>query len=173
MPSDNEVMVLIYETVQKQLNQIKDTRVVLQALANRVTELETSTKGMLERTSDISERLGVLEEAVAAFGGKAAMGLEHAAASENRIGTSVDALRRTVEGVTNPSITLVSRNHSEIKDAVREMGMMHKTVLDEFEQYELRLLKLENTIDQILHDRILTDDADKCGDDGEVGNDEE
>ena len=74
MPSDNEVMVLIYETVQKQLNQIKDTRVVLQSLTNRVTELETSVKGVNERTSDISERLSVLEEAVAAFGGRAAQG---------------------------------------------------------------------------------------------------
>ena len=119
MPSDNEVMVLIYETVQKQLNQIKDTRVVLQSLANRVSELETTTKSMYERTSDISERVGVLEEAVAAFGGKAAEGLEKAAAAGVRMKDAADAMRSTLENVTNPSISLVSGNHAALKEAVR------------------------------------------------------
>ena len=156
MPSDNEVMVLIYETVQKQLNQIKDTRVVLQSLTNRVTELESSVSGVNERTSDISERLGVLEEAVAAFGGRAAEGLEKSAASDVRLRDSVDAMRASLENVTNPSISLVSRNHSELKEAVRDLKNVHGAILDEFERYELRMLKLENSIDQMLKNRLLT-----------------
>lgn len=156
MPSDNEVMVLIYETVQKQLNQIKDTRVVLQSLTNRVSELELSTKSMLERTSDISERLSVLEEAVAAFGGRAAEGLEKSYTSDIKLKDSVDALRSSLENVTNPSISLVSRNHGEIKDAVRDLKTVHGAILDEFERYELRMLKLENNIEQMLKNRLLT-----------------
>lgn len=155
MPSDNEVMVLIYETVQKQLNQIKDTRVVLQSLTNRVAELESSTKSMYERTSDISERLGILEQAVAAFGGKAAEGLEKSSMSDRKLKDSVDAMRASLDNVTNPSISLVSRNHSEIKDAVRDLRTVHSAILDEFEQYELRMLKLENNIDQMLKNRVL------------------
>ena len=156
MPSDNEVMVLIYETVQKQLNQIKDTRVVLQSLANRVSELETTTKSMYERTADISERVGVLEEAVAAFGGKAAEGLEKAAAAGVRMKDATDAMRSTLENVTNPSISLVSGNHAALKEAVRDLRNVHGAILDEFEQYELRMLKMENTIEQLLKNRILT-----------------
>ena len=65
-------------------------------------------------------------------------------------------MRSSLENVTNPSISLVSRNHSELKEAVRDLKNVHGAILDEFEQYELRMLKLENNIDQMLKNRLLT-----------------
>ena len=65
--ADNEVLVLIYETMQKQLGQMKDSRVVIQSLANRTAALEETLKSIDERTGEMSERLDTLEQAVVLF----------------------------------------------------------------------------------------------------------
>lgn len=155
MASDNEVMVLIYETVQKQLNQIKDSRIVIQSLANRTAEIEKTVKEMNESTAAAVKRIEALETAVAGMTERNGQSLERFNDSDVKLRETVNAMRATLDNVTNPSISLVSRNHSEIKDAVREMSNMHSRVTDEFEQYEIRLLKLEDNIEKMLKKQVL------------------
>ncbi len=159
MASDNEVMVLIYETVQKQMSQIKDTRVVVQSLANKVAEFEKSISDMNERTADMSARIEKMETLVNDMSGKMETALKTTEQSNTRLKDDVDAMRRTLDNVTNRSIAVVGKNNGEMKNAVRELTTVHAHVMDEFEQYELRLLKLEDSIDKMLTKQIIKEDS--------------
>lgn len=140
--ADNELMVLIYETLQKQLNQFKDSRVVTQTLCNRMGELEKTVKKLEERTKSIEERLSSVEEHFDI--------VKEVNASDKRLTATINAMRGTLDTVTNPGITLVGNAHKEIKDAVRELSTVHQQVMDEFEQYELRLVRTEDYIQKLM-----------------------
>ena len=155
MPSDNEVMVLIYETVQKQLGQIKDSRVVMQTLTNRVGELSRTIDAISARTDDISSRLESLEKTVHSLDLNSSRALKSVNSSNTQLKDTVNAMRQTIDNVTNPSVTLISRNSRELKDTVRDMRSVHSSVMDEFEQYEIRLVKLEDSIDKMLKNQLL------------------
>ena len=155
MPSDNEVMVLIYETVQKQLGQIKDSRVVMQTLTNRVGELSRTIDAISARTDDISSRLESLEKTVHSLDLDSSRALKSVNSSNTQLKDTVNAMRQTIDNVTNPSVTLISRNSRELKDTVRDMRSVHSSVMDEFEQYEIRLVKLEDSIDKMLKNQLL------------------
>lgn len=155
MPSDNEIMVLIYETVQKQLNQIKDSRVVMQNLSTKVTELDRTIKEISVKTGDIANRLDSLETRFEAVRQSSEKGLNSVNGTNGRLKDTVDAMRSTLDKVTNPSIATVSRNSSALKESARELKNVHMRVMDEFEQYELRLVRLEDSIDKMLKKQLL------------------
>ena len=156
MASDNEVMVLIYETVQKQLNQIKDSRVVIQSLANRTAEIENTVKEMTANTNAAINRLAALEETVAALTERVTVSVDRVNDTDLKLRDTVNAMRATLDNVTNPSISLVSGNNSDIRNAVRELGNAHSEMMDRFEGYEIRMLKLEDNIDKLLKRQVLT-----------------
>lgn len=159
MPSDNEIMVLIYETVQKQLNQLKDSRVVMQTLAARVGSLESSVDAIKEQSSDIAQRLENLEMQVARMNANSDKKLSANAAASMSLKNTVDAMRGTLENVTNPSVKLISDNSCGLKDTVRELKSVQDRVNDEFEQYSLRLMRLEDSIDKMLKKQLLAQAA--------------
>ncbi len=155
MASDNELLVLIYENIQKTLNQIKDSRVVIQTLANRVGTLETTVSEMEERTTDISGRLGGVEKTLKALSDTIYKKTGELSESTACAAESVNAMRGTLDRVTNPSILTISNTHKATKEAVRELKDVHNRVMDEFEQYNLRLARAEDTIERLLKNRIL------------------
>ena len=155
MASDNEVMVLIYETVQKQLNQIKDSRVVIQSLANRTAEIENTVKEMNANTDAAISRLAALEETVAALTERVTGSVDRVNDTDSKLRDTVNAMRATLDNVTNPSILLVSGNNSDIREAARELGNAHREMMDRFEGYELRMLKLEDSIDKLMKRQVL------------------
>lgn len=155
MASDNEVMVLIYETVQKQLNQIKDSRVMIQSLANRTAEMESAVKAISEETQAVTRRLAALEETVAALTDKTVASVDRVNDTDERLCSTVDAMRNTLDKVTNPSISLISGNSSVMKESVRELGNVHRDIMDRFEGYEIRMLKLEDNIDKLFKRQVL------------------
>ena len=150
--SDNEVLVLIYETMQKQLGQMKDSRVVLQSLNSRVSDLEALLQTLNDRTDILSERLAVLENAMD--------GLDKVNSSNKKLYATVNAMRGTLDTVTNPSITMVADTHKSINKAIRDLTTVHAHVMDEFEQYELRLAKTEDAILKILTNQVLPTSSD-------------
>ena len=156
--ADNEVLVLIYETMQKQLGQMKDSRVVIQSLANRTAALEETLKSIDERTGEMSERLDTLEQAVVLFGDKTEIGLDNTAKNNFKLSHTVDAMRTTIDSVVTPSVTVVANAHKDIKAEIRELAMVHKRVMDEFEQYELRMVQLEDIIKKMLNDQLQKPD---------------
>lgn len=155
MASDNEVMVLIYETVQKQLNQIKDSRVVIQSLANRTSEIESTVKEMNANTEAAINRLAVLEQAVAELMDRVTGSVDRVNDTDSKLRDTVNAMRATLDNVTNPSISLVSGNNKDIRDSVRELGNAHREIMDRFESYEIRMLKLEDNIDKLFKRQVL------------------
>lgn len=159
MASDNELLVLIYENIQKTLNQIKDSRVVIQTLANRVGTLETTLSDMEKRTADISGRLGAVEETLTGLNDTVYKKTGELAASSAGAAEAVNAMRGTLDRVTNPSILTISNTHKATKEAVRELKDVHNRVMDEFEQYNLRLARAEEAIERLMKNRILPDSA--------------
>ncbi|MGN0181739.1 MAG: hypothetical protein ACI4DP_04915 [Candidatus Ornithomonoglobus sp.] len=157
MASDNELLVLIYENIQKTLNQIKDSRVVMQTLASRVGTLETTVSSMEERTADISGRLEIVEETLAGLNDTVYKKTGELAASTTGAAEAVNAMRGTLDRVTNPSILTISNTHKATKEAVRELKDVHNRVMDEFEQYNLRLARAEDTIEKLFKNQILNE----------------
>lgn len=155
MASDNEIMVLIYETVQKQLNQIKDSRVIIQSLANRTAEMESALKAISEETQAVTRRLAAIEENVAALTERTTESVDRVNDTDSRLRNTVDAMRNTLDNVTNPSISLISGNSTDMKAAVRELGNAHRDIMDRFEGYEIRLLRLEDSIDKLFKRQVL------------------
>ncbi|MBQ3426255.1 MAG: hypothetical protein IJH37_03805 [Clostridia bacterium] len=155
MASDNEIMVLIYETVQKQLNQIKDSRVMIQSLANRTAEMESAVKAISEETQAVTMRLAALEESVAALTDKTVTSVDRVNDTDDKLRSTVDAMRNTIDKVTNPSISLISSNNSAMKESVRELAGAHRDIMDRFEGYEIRMLKLEDNIDKLFKRQVL------------------
>lgn len=156
MASDNELLVLIYENIQKTLNQMKDTRVVIQTLANRIGTLERVVDDMDDRTNDICERIGSMEKTVSALTTKVDNELSELTASNVDLTDTIDAMRGTLENVTTPGIVSVSDSQRAMKDSVRELNNIHSRVSDEFIHYELRLSKLEDIIVKMLKGQLYT-----------------
>ena len=148
--ADNELMVLIYETMQKQLNQFKDSRVVIQTLCNRVGELEKLVGELCEHSKKIDERLSAAEGSLKS--------LRDITGSNNKLTDSINAMRGTLGTVVAPGITLVGNTHKEIKQSIRDLTVVHKQVMDEFEQYELRLAQLEDEIRRMMRRQLLKSD---------------
>lgn len=172
MAADNELLVLIYENIQKTLNQMKDSRVVIQTLAARTGELEKTVKNMDARineisdginrhTEDLSARLDEVEKAVAKLTGTVYKKQSEAVSVNKLMTDTVNAMRGTIERVTNPAIVTISKTHMDTKEAVRELKEVHNRVMDEFEQYHIRLAQAEDVIEKLLTDQILPADAKK------------
>ena len=157
MASDNELLVLIYENIQKTLNQIKDSRVVIQALANRVGTLETTVASMEKGTADIRERLEFVEETLTALNDTVYKRTGELASSAAGAAEAVNAMRGTLDRVTNPSILTISNAHTATKEAVRDLKSVHNRVMDEFEQYNLRLARAEDAIERLIKKQLLTE----------------
>ncbi|MGN1116911.1 MAG: hypothetical protein ACI4TH_10095 [Candidatus Ornithomonoglobus sp.] len=172
MASDNELLVLIYENIQKTLNQIKDSRVVIQTLANRVGTLEATVERMEESTADIHDRLEAVEETLTGLNDTVYRRTGELAASVTGTGEAVNAMRGTFDRVTNPSILTISNSHMETKEAVRELKTVHNRVMDEFEQYNLRLARTEDAIERLIKNQLLTD-APRTAEENEVKSDAE
>lgn len=148
--ADNELMVLIYETMQKQLNQFKDSRVVMQTLCNRVGELERLVEVLDSRSRATDERLTAIENSLRP--------LKDIDSSNTKLTDSINAMRGTLSTVISPGISLVGDAHKEIKQSVRELASVHRQVMDEFEQYELRLVQIEDDIRRIIKRQLLRSD---------------
>lgn len=146
MVSDNELLVLIYENIQKTLGQIKDSRVVTQTLANRVGEIEASVAKIAEESSNVGERLDAVEGALASLTGTVARKNGEMAEAAADSARALDTLAGTLDRVTNPAILTISRTHKSTKDAVRDLKDVHNRVMDEFELYNIRLAEAENAI---------------------------
>ncbi len=155
MAADNEILVLIYETLQKQLGQIKDSRVVIQTLSNRSAESERLLKALDERTKGLEERVDALEKTVASFADKTNSSIAKANNSNTALTNTVNAMRASIDNVTNPSIVLVSNNHKDIKAAIRDLRSVHQEIRDQFEDYHIRLLRAEDNFDKILKNQLL------------------
>ena len=67
-------------------------------------------------------------------------------------------MRGTLGTVVAPGITLVGNTHKEIKQSIRDLTVVHKQVMDEFEQYELRLSQLEDEIRRMMRRQLLKSD---------------
>ena len=67
-------------------------------------------------------------------------------------------MRTTIDSVVTPSVTVVANAHKDIKAEIRELAMVHKRVMDEFEQYELRMVQLEDIIKKMLNDQLQKPD---------------
>lgn len=145
---DNEMIVLIYETLQKQLNEMKNSRVVIQSLCDRVSQLEKNVETLNCHSKEIEDRLAVTEMILKA--------LSDTTASNKGLTSTVNALRSSIEHVTNPSISLIATVHKEIKQSIRELSSVQREVMDEFEQYELRLAHAEDSISQLKHNTLLS-----------------
>lgn len=144
---DNEMTVLIYETLQKQLNEMKNSRIVVQSLCDRITKLEKAVEELNELSHGMDERLSVTEMVLKA--------LNDTTSSNKGLTSTVNALRGSIEHVTNPSISLIATVHKEIKQSIRELSAVHREVMDEFEQYQLRLARAEDGISQLKHNSLL------------------
>lgn len=149
--ADNELMVLIYETMQKQLNQFKDSRVVMQTLCSRVGELEKLASSLDSRTKAAEERLTAIENGLKP--------LKDIHSSNTKLTDSINAMRGTLSTVVSPGIRLVGDSNKELKQSVRELSNVHRQVMDEFEQYELRLTQIEDDIRNIIKRRLLRPDT--------------
>lgn len=145
--ADNELIVLIYETLQKQLNEMKNSRIVIQSLCDRVSKLEKTMETLNERSDEIENRLEVTSMIMKA--------LNDTTSSSKTLTSTVNALRGTIEHVTNPSISLIATVHKDIKKSMRDLTAVHKDVMDEFEQYELRLAIAEDRLNQIRNNTLL------------------
>ena len=150
--TDNELMVLMYETMQKQLNQFKDSRVVTQTLCTRVGELEKLIRGSRKphrvyRKTQLS---------TAESGLNALNDITH---SNNKLKDSVNAMRDTLGNVVTPGINLIGNVHKEMKQSIRDLTLIHNQVMDEFEQYELRLVQIEDEIKKIIKNQLLKSDT--------------
>lgn len=148
--ADNELMVLIYETMQKQLNQFKDSRVVMQTLCSRVGELEKQLAELAADSKAINERLAAAENEL-----KTIRRLEN---SNVKLTDSINAMRGTISTVVAPGIKLVGDTHKELKGSIRDLTTVHRQVMDEFEQYELRLAQLEDDIKRMMHRQLMRSD---------------
>lgn len=155
MAADNEILVLIYETLQKQLGQIKDSRVVIQSLANRAAESEKLLKNLDERAGGLEERVDALEQTLALLADKTNSGLTRTVDSNTALTSTVNAMRASIDNVTNPSIVAISNTHKDIKAAVRDLKNIHQELHDEFEGYQIRLLRAEDNFDKILKNQLL------------------
>lgn len=149
--TDNELMVLMYETMQKQLNQFKDSRVVTQTLCTRVGELEKLIEDLVNRTESIEKRLSTAESGLNA--------LNDITHSNNKLKDSVNAMRDTLGNVVTPGINLIGNVHKEMKQSIRDLTLIHNQVMDEFEQYELRLVQIEDEIKKIIKNQLLKSDT--------------
>lgn len=145
--ADNELMVLIYETLQKQLNQFKDSRVVIQTLCNRTAELEKLADNIDKRMSSMEDRISAVE--------KNMLVLRDVKDSNVKLNDSINAMRGTLSTVVAPGIQIVSNAHKDIKQSIRGLTDVHKQVMDEFEQYELRLVRIEDEIRRLMRRQIL------------------
>lgn len=157
--NDNEMLLLIYETMQKQLGQMKDSRVVIQSLEERTKALEELMENMAVSSVQMSERLQTLEKAVVLFSEGSEIGLEKTARNSVRLAHTVDAMRDTVNDVVVPSISIVAETHKDIKAEIRELSSVHKSVMDEFEHYQLRMLQLEDIIKKLLNNQLSKNEA--------------
>lgn len=148
--ADNELMVLIYETMQKQLNQFKDSRVVIQTLCNRVGELEKLVGELCGQSKKIDERISAAESSLKS--------LRDITSSNGKLTDSINAMRGTLGTVVAPGITLVGNTNKELRQSIRELTNVHRQVMDEFEQYELRLAQLEDEIRRMMRRQLLKSD---------------
>lgn len=151
--ADNEMIVLIYDTLQKQLNEMKNSRVVIQSLCDRVSKLEKDMETLNKRSEEIDDRLEVT--------GMILKALNDTANSNTKLSSTVNALRGTIDHVTNPSISLIATVHKEIKQSLNKLSDVHRDVMNEFEQYALRMAKAEDSISQIKNNTLLRNETEE------------
>lgn len=144
---DNELLVLIYETLQKQLNQFKDSRVIIQTVCDRMGALEKDMQAVTGRMQAIENRLSSMEEKIEL--------VNSLNESHKKLTATVNAMRATIDTVVNPSITLIGGSNKEMKESVRNLSFVHKQVMDELEQYELRLVMIEDAIQKIITKQVI------------------
>lgn len=144
---DNELLVLIYETLQKQLNQFKDSRVIIQTVCDRMGALEKDMQAVTGRMQAIENRLSSMEEKIEL--------VNSLNESHKKLTATVNAMRATIDTVVNPSITLIGGSNKEMKESVRNLSFVHKQVMDELEQYELRLVMIEDAIQKIITKQFI------------------
>lgn len=157
--NDNEMLLLIYETLQKQSGQIKDTRVVLQELEARTNSLEELMEDIAVSSVQMSKRLDMLEKAVVLFSETSEIGFEKTVKNSVRLAHTVDAMRDTISDVVAPSISILAETNKNIKTEMRELSNVHESIMDEFEQYQLRMLQLEDIIRKLLNNQLTKKEA--------------